>query len=360
MERILIIDGDQSAQIYLETVLYNTDCPAKVFWGESVEHGKQLLAKEKPDIVILGLAFPDADPVEVINSLCSSVGDVPVIVLTDRDDPNLSATALKAGAQDYLLRQRVTAEAVVRCARYSVERKRFEGGLQARVRSLQKMLDAVSEHAGRLVSPEALQMFDAQNVVEERFIGILFADIRGFTTLTEKYKAETTVELLSYLLSDMAHSVTEEDGHVNKYLGDGLLALFGATGEPEPKEQIAQSLVRAGYKMQARVDIFNLKRVQLMPDLNFDRDLRVGVGIHCGPAIVGFVGPEDRCEFTAIGDNVNIASRLCGIATVNQVLASDAVVSLCGEAARFDSMQSTVLKGKKKQTSYAVVTGVDL
>ncbi|HKQ51157.1 MAG TPA: adenylate/guanylate cyclase domain-containing protein, partial [Pyrinomonadaceae bacterium] len=147
-------------------------------------------------------------------------------------------------------------------------------------------------------------------------ITVLFADIRGFTRLSEHANPEKVVQLLNKYFSAMTDIIFAHGGTLDKYLGDGLMALFGA---PTATPQDATNALNAAVAMQRRVISINQElRAEGLGEIG------VGVGLHTGEAVVGYIGSERRSEYTAIGDTVNTASRLESNSKGGQILLSDA------------------------------------
>ncbi|WP_437477475.1 adenylate/guanylate cyclase domain-containing protein [Sorangium sp. So ce1014] len=133
-------------------------------------------------------------------------------------------------------------------------------------------------------------------------VSILFCDIRSFTTISEKMNAQELVGLLNEYFTEMVAIILDEGGVVDKYIGDAIMAVFGA---PVPKPNDAVRAVRAALRMRAALVRFNGRlAARGIPDL------RTGVGIHTGEVVAGNIGSEARMEYTVIGDAVNLASRL--------------------------------------------------
>jgi adenylate cyclase len=145
---------------------------------------------------------------------------------------------------------------------------------------------------------------------------VLFADIRGFTRLSEHAPPERVVQLLNNYFTAMSDVIFAHGGTLDKYLGDGLMALFGA---PTASPDDACNAVSAAVQMQRRMEDIN---TQLRADgLS---EIAIGIGLHTGVATVGYIGSERRSEYTAIGDTVNLAARLEQNALPGQIILSDA------------------------------------
>ena len=139
---------------------------------------------------------------------------------------------------------------------------------------------------------------------EARTVTLLFADIRGFTTIAERLPAEAVVELLNAALSRLSDAVFAHSGTLDKFTGDGLMAIFGA---PVAQPDDAARAVAAGLAMLEAIRDLDAQQPAGAPRL------AIGVGIHTGEAIVGNIGSARRLDYTAIGDAVNLASRVEGL-----------------------------------------------
>jgi adenylate cyclase len=162
--------------------------------------------------------------------------------------------------------------------------------------------DRVTNLFGQHVSPAVVDRLLAAHTdppSEMREVCVLFLDIRGFTAMTRTRPADQTVALLNDFFAEMIDIVDRHNGIINKFLGDGFLALFGA---PLEDNMAAANALAAGQDMLKAVDEWNRARP--------DKTLRVGIGIHIGEAVTGTVGSRQRKEYTVIGDTVNLAARL--------------------------------------------------
>jgi adenylate cyclase len=172
---------------------------------------------------------------------------------------------------------------------------------------------------------------------EEVEISILFMDVRGFTTFSERSSAQEVVAKLNELYELVVPVILRNRGHANKFIGDGLLAIFGA---PERHEDHADRAVAAGLEIVACVAE------------HFAGELRVGVGINSGSAVVGTIGGGGRLDFTVIGDAVNTAARVESATrqTNDDLLITEAThTRLTRSPARWDTRPSVPLKGKAEE-----------
>src|SRR4051794_21035691 len=150
-------------------------------------------------------------------------------------------------------------------------------------------------------------------------ITVLFADIRGFTRISEHASPEKIVHLLNRYFSAMTDIIFAHGGTLDKYLGDGMMALFGA---PTVTEKDASNAMAAAVAMQRRMLSINDElRAEGYPEIG------IGIGLHTGEVVVGYIGSERRSEYTAIGDSVNTASRLESNAKAGEILVSEATAN---------------------------------
>ncbi|RLC99163.1 MAG: hypothetical protein DRI77_03430 [Chloroflexi bacterium] len=184
-----------------------------------------------------------------------------------------------------------------------------------RIIAEQRRRSRVTDLFGRYVSPDVVREILSRSETaplelggEQREITVLFIDVRGFTTFSENLSPRRVVDILNRHLACMAEVILEHGGMVDKFTGDGLMALFGA---PLPRRDHAIQAVRAAVALQACAQ-----------EVNDDDALRYGIGIHTGEAVVGNVGSRRRLDYTAIGDTVNLSCRLESVAAPGQILIS--------------------------------------
>ena len=180
-------------------------------------------------------------------------------------------------------------------------------------------------------------------VGETRAVAILFSDIRSFTNISEKNKPDVLVAFLNRYFSTMVDIIKKHGGTIDKFIGDAIMAEFGT---PVSYEDNCHRAVSAAYEMRealATVEIGDL----ILPDgMKFD----IGIGIHYGDVIVGSIGSKDKTDYSVIGDNVNLASRLEGLTKTygTQILVSGSVKDDVGENSFcFRHLDDVRVKGKK-------------
>jgi adenylate cyclase len=185
-----------------------------------------------------------------------------------------------------------------------------------------------------LEHPESFKLGGVNQVIT-----VLFADVRGFTSFAEHAPPEQVVQLLNRYFSAMSDIIFAHNGTLDKYIGDGLMALFGA---PNATPQDAANAVAVAVEMQRRMRQLNAEfRAEGLQEIS------IGTGLHTGEATVGYIGSERRTEYTAIGDTVNTASRLESNARGGQILLSEATLKAIPEG-RFPVKQHEPLTVKNR------------
>lgn len=178
-----------------------------------------------------------------------------------------------------------------------------------------KKLEAQRRLFERMVSPAVIEQLDPNSLqlggkcVD---ITVLFADIRGFTTYSEKTAPEKLISTLNRYLAAMAEAVLMQEGAIDKFMGDAIMAWFNA---PMPQPDHALRAVKTALAIRASIE-------NLYKELPQDAHLAFGVGIHYGDAVLGLIGTEKRLEYTAISDSVNTAKRIQENSANNQILIS--------------------------------------
>lgn len=195
---------------------------------------------------------------------------------------------------------------------------------------------------GRHVSREvARHLLDSsQDGGDKRVLTVMFCDLRDFTGFSESLDPREVLVFLNHYFALANRVVERHGGVINKFMGDGILALFGAT-RPLPASEHARRAAAAALDIVAGLD--ELRRRWSRPDL------RIGIAVHTGEAVVGLVGSADRVEFTAIGDTVNVTSRLESLCKQHgvSILVSGPTAELLGTTAKTRPLGETPVRGRK-------------
>ena len=208
----------------------------------------------------------------------------------------------------------------------------------------------------RLLSPDVVEKvlsgaLKLEKGGEEREVSVLFADIRGFTAMSEGRPPSEILGLLNDYFEAMVEVLFRHGGALDKYIGDALMAVFGA---PIDVREAPAAAARCALEMQQELKLFNRER-------SASDQLQIGIGIATGTVVTGMLGSSHRMQFTAIGDTVNTASRLCGLAAAGEVVVNDATARELGEDAfRVEALPPARLKGKRDEVRVFRVTGAGL
>jgi PAS domain S-box-containing protein len=212
--------------------------------------------------------------------------------------------------------------------------------LEAQRRLLERV---VSPAVLDLINPDALQIGGQLGDIT-----VLFADIRGFTSFSEKHSPAELMAILNRYLAAGAEAVLAQEGTVDKFLGDAIMAWFNAPIQ-QPDHTIRA--VHAAMGLKAAVE-------KLHAEMPPEAQLSFGVGIHYGEAILGWVGTEKRLEYTAIGDSVNTAKRIQENAAMNQILISQAAFERVRNQVDVNSCIPLHVKGKSEAVDVYEVIGI--
>lgn len=215
--------------------------------------------------------------------------------------------------------------------------------------------EAIKELMGKYMSRQV-----AEKVLKEggsaslagvrKEVSILFADVRGFTGFSEKHSAEEVTKTLNEYFEVMVDVIAAHEGVLDKFMGDGLMVVFGA---PYDQPDHARRAVITALEMQAALQSLNLKRAQKGAER-----IDIGIGVNTGTAISGNLGSLKRMEFTVVGDSVNTASRLESTAKKGQILLGRNTFEKVKNFIEFEPVGKVQVKGKKDPIDVWLATGL--
>lgn len=215
-----------------------------------------------------------------------------------------------------------------------------------------KVLKAFKKYVAPEIVDEISKKGDFQIKLggENRDVAVLFVDIRGFTTMSEVLEPEQVVEILNSYLALTTKSIFKNKGTLDKFVGDATMAVFNSPFDLD--DYVFRAVCAAWDIVQGGIALEG----ELME--RFGRSVGFGVGVNCGPAVVGNIGCDFRMDFTAIGDTVNTAARLEANAKKGQVLISDVVYERVKDRVEVEDVGAIPLKGKSKDVFVYSVVGI--
>jgi len=210
-----------------------------------------------------------------------------------------------------------------------------------------KVIETFGKYVSKEVVDEILKAGKIDLKGQEREISVLFADIRGFTALSEKLSPHEVVAMLNAYLGEMTESVLKQKGTLDKYIGDCIMAVFNS---PLKQPDHIIRAIKTALDMQKAVE--KISKTKKVPTV------QCGIGINTGRAVVGNIGSEKRVDYTAIGDAVNLASRLCSVAKGGQVIISESTYHKVKDKIVAKKIGEVKLKGKEKPVIIYEVKGI--
>jgi adenylate cyclase len=334
--RVMVVDDSPLAIAFIQDGLSSTGYEALCF--QDPYEALEQLGKVQPAIVLSDLDMPGMDGMELCRRIKEGpTRSLPVIILTANDSEAERVRGLRAGADDYVNKSASLEELAAR-----IESVMRRTGETERMRKLfaRYTSDAVVEEV--LKSPDTVVLTG-----EKRECTLLFADIRNFTSLAESLPPEQVVGVLNQVLGGLSDAVLTCGGTLDKFLGDGLMAVFGApvARSDDPLRALQSAKMMMGFMEELR----RRAEAEWAATSREGRPLtlELGIGINSGLVVAGNIGGAMRAEYTCIGDAVNVAARLCAIAGPGEILIGERTVALlAGQEANFDELPPVRLKGK--------------
>ncbi|MBG1260919.1 response regulator [Nostoc commune] len=326
---ILVVDDNPDLRTYVSEIFRRNGYHVRTARNGSEGH---ILAQEIiPSLIVTDLMMPLVSGLEMIQMIRKEekLKGIPIILLTAKADEETRIEGTEHGADAYLAKpfndRELLAEVRNLLALKENERRIVELNTYLTESVLKRFLPAV------LVQKAATGDLTLDLRPEPRLITVLFSDIVGFTQLSNTLRSRRVAELLNEYLEAMTKVVFSNGGTVDKFMGDAILALYGAPEELTPNEQVRRAIntARAMHRSLAELN----QRWQNQGVFDGDRltSVQFRCGIHQGTAVVGMFGSAERADYTAIGPSVNIAARLQAAALPGTILVSAAVADYLQE-----------------------------
>jgi adenylate cyclase len=319
----------------------------QIVTAEDGREALEVLDQCSPDLVLLDLNMPVMNGYEVCQRIKTdpTTADIPVLMLTAWADPEYRVKGLELGAEDYLAKPFDHRELLARI------QTRLRAKQEAdRLRAVQKTIRETFERYVPLHVVERLLADPSQVALggAQQLVTVLFADLRGYTTLAETLRPEQLVDVLNGHLTVAAQAVLAFDGTISQYAGDLVMAIFNA---PLPQPDHALRAARAALQLCEEMATYHAR----MPA---ELRMEFGIGIATGEAVVGNIGAKEFLHYTAIGDTVNLAQRLEEIAGGGEILLNErARQSLDHTSARVEPRGITSIRGRSESAAVYALLG---
>lgn len=343
----LIADDDWMNRDLLQMYLTNAGC--EVISCTDGEQAWQAITERLPDVALLDIRMPRLDGL----TLCQRIKNhprtrfIPVIIVTALEAADEELNAIEVGADDFINKPFNSLILLTR-VRSLLRLKHMSDELESRNKLLSQVLNRYVDQEitdAILTDPERFLKLGG----ETRSVTVLFADLRGFTRFTEMNSAAQVVEMLNLVFAHLTEAVFQNGGTFDKFLGDAIMAFYGA---PLSRPDDVQRALRTALEMKQR-----FTDLQADPRYPMLAPLGLGVGVHSGDAIVGNIGTERVMDYTVVGDTVNVARRLQEIARPGEILISEATFQRApGARARHLAAQS--LPGRRGPVEVYELLGI--
>ena len=325
VHHILVVDDNPDVRAYVSAILREQGYV--ITTARNGAEGLKVAVNQRPHLIVTDLMMPQVSGLDLIRAIRQDqdLRGIPVILLTAKANEDTRVEGAEQGADAYLAKpfnaRELLAEVRNLLALKSNERRVAELNTYLTRSVLQRFLPAsLVERAAK-----GDLMLDLRP--EPRLVTVLFSDIVGFTQLSNTLRSRRVAELLNEYLAEMTHVVFANGGTIDKFMGDAILALFGAPEEMSPNEQVRRAIAAARDMRKALEPLNRRWAEQGIGPVQFR------CGIHQGTAVVGMFGSAERSDYTAIGPSVNIAARIQEAADPDCILVSAAVADYLDEEA---------------------------
>ena len=326
---ILVVDDNSDLRTYVSGILRSSGYQVQTACN-GVE-GFRVAQNRKPDLIVTDLMMPQLSGMDMICLLRKDelLKGTPIILLTAKTDEETRIYGTESGADAYLAKPFNDRELKAEVRNLLA--------LKANERRVAELNTYLTESVLKRFLPTALVNKAAKGELlldlhpETRLITILFIDIVGYTQLAQTLRSQRVAELLNEYLEKMTRAVFDNGGTVDKFMGDAILAIFGAPEELKADEQVRRAIATA-RAMHHSLSLLNQRWLaQGRVGTNPSAPVQSRCGIHQGPAVVGMFGSFERSDYTAIGPSVNIAARLQQAAAPGCILVSAVVADYLKE-----------------------------
>ena len=354
-EVILVVDDNEMNRDVLSRRLKKKGF--EVHLAEDGFEAMEWLDANQCDLVLLDIMMPRMSGVEVLEKVRETRDgtELPIIMATAKDSREDIVGALRLGANDYVTKP-IDFPVVLARVNAQLGLKRANDRVRSLVKEVERRNEFIRSVFGRYLTDEVAEtLLDSPAGLklggQRREITILMADIRGFSTIASKLEAEEVVSLVNNFLGQMSDVIMRHGGTIDEFIGDAILALFGA---PQAVENHAEKAVACALEMQSVMSEVN----RLNREMGLD-EVATGVGINTGEVVVGNIGSEARAKYGVVGHHVNFAARIESFTEGGQILISDRTRACCGSIVRIGESAVVRPKGFDYDVEIHEVIGLD-
>jgi class 3 adenylate cyclase len=352
--RVLVVDDIEWNRSMLAQRLER-----KSYRVDTADGGAEAIEKIRSasyDIVLLDIMMPEVSGYDVLREVrkTRSPFDLPIIMATAKDQGEDIVSAFKLGANDYVVKPIDFAVALVRIET-QLSRKRAMEEARRLTAELERHNQFIRKTFGRylskevvenlLSSPEGLRLGG-----EKRPITIMMSDLRGFSRLSEQLDPEQVVTVLNNYLGKMAEIVGHHNGTIDEFIGDAVLALFGA---PIRREDDAERAIVCALRMQLAMREVNEENLR-----NGLPELEMGIALNTGECVVGNIGSHERAKYGVVGSPVNLTNRIESYTAGGQILVSKATVDAVGAELKLGDELQLRAKGFRELVTVYELLGI--
>jgi len=323
--KVMVVDDTAVARMLVADIL--TAAGIVMLEADTGEQALKLAGEHAVDAFLLDIRLPDMNGIELCRALraMAAYRAAPIIFITAVDQREVLQWAIEAGADDFIQKPL-----------HAMVLRRRLGNLLEKAATL-RQVESMSQSLQRYISPrtqEIARLYATTRTLpapSRQEACILFTDARGFTEMSQELEPESVFEILSGHLAVQVDLVYQHGGYIDKYSGDGIMAVFDGEG-------------MARKCCGCALDI--LERSRELAELQGPGAIRLGIGIHQGHAMVGNLGSSDHLDYTIVGKAVNLAARLCGLAS-QSIVVSQAVRDAVAGAPEFsfESERPAAIRG---------------
>lgn len=331
-----------------------------VFTATSVQEGHQTLQDYDIHVVLIKQKMADMTGLQFSESISHAYPNILTIILADSDETetldlaiqkNLIYRYSKSPYEEKDLKMILDGALKLSASEY--QNRELSKEIDKFKTKQEDILKLFKRYVPAEVVSQALSSKEEQLMSpgESRVVSVLFADIRGFTQFASHLRPSQIVNFLNDYWTEISECVKQNKGSINKYMGDGLLAVFGA---PVSYIDNHKNAVSAALDMVDRLKGINEKYADLL-----GTEIRIGIGINSGEVVVGNVGTNNYMEYTVIGNTVNVASRMENISKQksNSIIISENTCKLINQAFETSELKQANIKGKDISIPYFEVLG---